>query len=934
MNKGSTWIKCDLHVHSPESSGYKGCWDEFKKQIIDADCQLIGINDYCSVKGYKKLIDEMRRGSLDIGEKKLLPVVEFRMTNSVQNKHTSTNGATHFNFHIIFNDKVVLDEIEHFIRSLESDGTIIGGDYDNKEKLINKKVDFFKVIDRLHKDIKFKNNFLTWLPYDEYGGIDEINPDSDGWMKSEFIKKTDIIGSSNKKQIDFFSWISPIKKDGVAKFTQEEFFNWFGVKKPCIKGSDSHASSYPLGKLKNEHSEPIEKFCWLKAEPTFEGLKQIIYEPDRVKIQQENPENIKQSYHLIDKIVFNNAASNSLFSEKEIGLNPDLNSIIGGKSSGKSLLLQLIAKSVMPVERFNLLQDSGNFNLPKYDETLKDFDVEIYWKDGTVNRLSEAQKEENKKPVTYIPQMYLNYMAENKRSDFRELIESILIDKDGYKSFIENKEKEINSIEKNISSEILKYFEIKNKYLKLKDEIQLIGDSQAISVNIDFIKKDLDMLKKQSGLNDTQQQEYQKLTDQKNAFLTKKQKLETEVTLNQVLESGLNELSYQLNSIVEQRINALAFDYSGFDDKLNEAKRKFLDGITKTISDLVTDCSVFNTQVISASIAEIDKEIQAVDACILPLKDNLKNQELLKLKMQLLEQENKKIQQIAVKQKEIERLREALKSNQINSLYESLLKQYVAISAELKHYSQISSTIGKEIKLISEVKFNYESFNRDFLNYINKKRSLDYQFKDCNFIENLYEFSVDEHAEKFNKIAKIILNNGFVFNQNKPLTEMLSALFKNYFYIDYDLQQGNDRLGQMSPGKKGIILFQLFLHLSSSKWPILIDQPEDNLDNRSVYTELNNFIKEKKLERQIIMVSHNANLVVSTDSENIIVAHQNGNEPNRSRFEYINGALENSYTNKTASHIFEFQGIREHVCEILEGGITAFKQREKRYDFQ
>jgi len=81
------------------------------------------------------------------------------------------------------------------------------------------------------------------------------------------------------------------------------------------------------------------------------------------------------------------------------------------------------------------------------------------------------------------------------------------------------------------------------------------------------------------------------------------------------------------------------------------------------------------------------------------------------------------------------------------------------------------------------------------------------------------------------------------------------------------------------------------------KFPILIDQPEDNLDNRTVYTDLKDFIKAKKLNRQIIMVTHNANLVVATDVEQIIVANQDGkdNSGNKKfRFEYVTGALEHT----------------------------------------
>jgi hypothetical protein len=95
-------------------------------------------------------------------------------------------------------------------------------------------------------------------------------------------------------------------------------------------------------------------------------------------------------------------------------------------------------------------------------------------------------------------------------------------------------------------------------------------------------------------------------------------------------------------------------------------------------------------------------------------------------------------------------------------------------------------------------------------------------------------------------------------------------------------------------------------------------------------------IKEKKKERQILIVSHNANLVVATDTENIIVANQKGQSDASSggayRFEYVNGSLEHTkIKDEKILSILQSQGIREHVCDILEGGDEAFKQREKKY---
>ncbi|MFH7097174.1 hypothetical protein ACHWI2_32150, partial [Klebsiella pneumoniae] len=160
-------------------------------------------------------------------------------------------------------------------------------------------------------------------------------------------------------------------------------------------------------------------------------------------------------------------------------------------------------------------------------------------------------------------------------------------------------------------------------------------------------------------------------------------------------------------------------------------------------------------------------------------------------------------------------------------------------------------------------------------------------------------------------------------------------LYDDCYPIDFSVRYRNDDIVQMSPGKRGLVLLNLILHLSNSRHPILIDQPEDNLDNRTIYSQLNDFVRLRKADRQIIMVTHNANLVVGTDAECVIVSNQSGQrsgiENSEFRFEYYTGSLECSFTSQDDSGRLHTRGIREHVCEILEGGIQAFKERERKY---
>ena len=124
----------------------------------------------------------------------------------------------------------------------------------------------------------------------------------------------------------------------------------------------------------------------------------------------------------------------------------------------------------------------------------------------------------------------------------------------------------------------------------------------------------------------------------------------------------------------------------------------------------------------------------------------------------------------------------------------------------------------------------------------------------------------------------------------------LRSILTDWYNIKYVVKMGNDSVNVMSPGKKALVLLQLLIDLDETDCPILIDQPEDDLDNRSIFEQLIPFIKKKKAVRQIIVVTHNANIVVGADAEEVIIANQNGaDSPNKDsiQFFYRSGSIEN-----------------------------------------
>ena len=171
------------------------------------------------------------------------------------------------------------------------------------------------------------------------------------------------------------------------------------------------------------------------------------------------------------------------------------------------------------------------------------------------------------------------------------------------------------------------------------------------------------------------------------------------------------------------------------------------------------------------------------------------------------------------------------------------------------------------------------------------------------------------------------------------LKTVLERLFDDWYNIHYTVISGNDTIANMSPGKKALALLELLISLKDTKCPILIDQPEDDLDNRSIYNELVRFIKDKKSERQIIVVTHNANVVLGADAEQVIIANQSGKDtPNNDglKFEYRSGAIEDNESdiNEDGTEkegILSRKGIQTQICDILEGGKPALELRRNKY---
>ncbi|HCO67664.1 MAG TPA: hypothetical protein DIT04_07920, partial [Dysgonomonas sp.] len=274
---------------------------------------------------------------------------------------------------------------------------------------------------------------------------------------------------------------------------------------------------------------------------------------------------------------------------------------------------------------------------------------------------------------------------------------------------------------------------------------------------------------------------------------------------------------------------------------------------------------------------------------------------------------------------------------QIFDLYESNYKEYEKVIDLLK--SRTSDLEKDGLSIIGKILFNYPKLRKCLMD-ISDGRSASYSR--YSILENNRKSSDDcEYSLIFEDIKKIfddILSKEYGLTSRTTIPNAIKTILDDYFFDFWEIKYKNDKLGEMSTGKASFVILMLIIGLSKSKAPFLIDQPEDNLDNRSITTDLVNYLRNKKIERQIIIVTHNANIVVNADSENVIVANQKGQNNEKSsssfKFDYINGPIENSFDKlESETDVLKSMGIRQHIADIVEGGKDAFMMRERKYRF-
>lgn len=906
--RGSEWRRWDLHLHTPETArndNFTGSdpaskWQNFATTINEYThpISVVGITDYFSIDNYRKFKKLVADGTISKQLDLILPNVELRIL-------PVTNGAVPVNIHCIFSPDVA-DELENrFFNKLifSSSGTEysctkndlirLGRAHNSRVQADDEAyktgreqfvIGHDRLIEVFKKDQELRQQTIIAVSNNNSDGASGIRSHEDyltagggsqlDATRRAIYENSDCIFSGNPADTAFFLGEKTSPQDVLEKC---------GRIKPCIHGCDAHENSKIF--------EPDSKrYCWIKADPTFEGLKQIIYEPaERVRIVEKDP-GLQFDKPYFDEItinsnvdVFEDTEDQATFLKDIIPLNRNMVAIIGGRGSGKSLLIDYLGTSVFDYKnnRDSTLTSSVEFtaSYSKNNQTTPE------------KSLCNAA-DENYVDFLFIPQGRLKSIT--KSSHLNEEIKSLL-ELDDLK-FSEGLTDEIDDTLNGIEENEL-WFENENEFG------ERINDKRAVRLKKAKFEKLLESITTKE--NQQKLEKYSKNIEDIEDLEQDKHNLES---VQRYIDEAVSGLNNMLEGLEKYKIPKL-------DTKAQKSSIKTaLAKIDKTVK-LKKDENI--------KIKEEFKSIFTGD-----LSKLLKNAEQYKRAIKASDRKLEEIKKIETKQEDLVAIRSGFgkkiqqelerQRDLITTRWEKVFDQF-----EDETQKKIIKRILKDrkIEIKGEIVFDRDAFysiveQHANLNYFKntigqtktrRERMLEWlKIKDLSSFVNFIEDNLSKHCDDEEETKKWI--NGGIENIIFDLKTRAQ-----YLYTQATVTYKNKPINKLSAGQRGTTYLCIQLARNAFSSPIIFDQPEDDLDNEFIINDLVDIFKELKKYRQIIIVTHNANLVVNSDAEQVIVAH-NDDE----KLAYLTGSLEN-------------EGIIKAVCDILEGGDAAFEKRKNRY---
>lgn len=997
------WRKWDLHVHTPASivHNYPGedPWDEFLSDLaaLPPEISVIGINDYLFVNGYRRVLEEATAGNLP-NIQAVFPVIELRIDQLVG----TIGHLSKVNLHVLFEEETDPEIIEaQFINGLSASFRLDPGNpeviawtgYPSRDRLVEfgkairdsvdeqRRSEFHETdlelgfnnlvvaldgVRRRLEDPLFKDKAVLAVGKTEWASLP--------WGDASIATKKNVI---NGAHIVFVASESPSAYDAARSSLRTA-----GVNDRLLDCSDAHhlSSSGDKDRLGN-------CFTWIKADPTFAGLKHTLAEfEDRVFIGDEPPKlaaiRNRPGEH-IGELSLRRIASptnaDHMYFDARLELNPGFVAIVGNKGKGKSALLDAIGlvTNSSNEDEFTFLS-KDRFRHPQMNSAA-DYEVELVWLGGekSSRRLDQHVPPGSLERASYLPQQLIDticaaepgpaadrfakelgnvlfaHVPPSERLDATDLQSLIDLRNSAMEERLGVLRSDLKALNESVAT--LERRGKNDRRTALEGELADLGKKL---VAVDATKPEVPEPPTEAPEASGLQEEIVQLKARVNELSATGQDLQKESADLAKRQDAGNRLKTAIATLVG-RETAFKSDYSdeaaavGVD--LNELLK--LDVDTKPLDQKLTEVGTRRGEInafldasttggIPAQLEELNGKIREAELRLdQPAREYAERlrrlQEWERARRDLVEgiPELRGIQQVESDLKEFDgipaRLEalQAVREDKVREVHDSL-SEMVEIYREL--YGPARKFIAEhELATTANLEFgaslresNFESrfwdvVRRDvastFLGVEEGSAQLRHLLEDVNFddasdvVELTRRLVAALHSDMRSSVP-VEVNPDLSIRKGHTLEEVYDLVFGlSYLEPYYLLQYSGTPIDRLSPGEKGTLLLMFYLLVDPSPSPLLLDQPDENLDNQTIKELLVPALKEAKERRQILVITHNPNVAVVADAEQVVVADFDGEQ-----FSYASGALEDPAINA--------------ICvDVLEGTWPAFENREHKY---